>query len=174
MLEGTYARLIVPLHLKMRFSALQIFPLMVHATRPSRLNDMPAVANAFWLGKNVDALTFFGTILTRTDKEASVINNRYNSLKNHEMIHLRQAQSCGDSWLRFYFLYLWYSFVILLKTRNFNKAYLLNPFEMEAYRNMNNLDYVKSGDAVEGWRRYRKMSIEERAKEYTILSTAST
>ena len=44
-------------------------------------------------------------------------------------------------------------------------AYLLNPFEMEAYRHMNNLNYLANGEANE-WRKYAKMTIKERIKLY--------
>jgi hypothetical protein len=44
-------------------------------------------------------------------------------------------------------------------------AYLLNPFEIEAYRHMNNLDYLANGEANE-WRKFAKMSIKERIKLY--------
>jgi acyl-CoA thioesterase FadM len=42
-------------------------------------------------------------------------------------------------------------------------AYLLNPFEMEAYGHMNDQDYLKrcEGGAQE-WREYAKMSLKER------------
>ena len=43
---------------------LQIIPIMWHAVRPSRVGDMPAVVNRFWLRKGYEGLTFFGTILT--------------------------------------------------------------------------------------------------------------
>ena len=80
---------------------LQIVPIMWRAVRPSRVTDMPAVKNAFWLRKGYEGLTFFGTILTPTQREADAFNGAYSVMKNHEMIHLRQAQACGDSWLRF-------------------------------------------------------------------------
>ena len=44
-------------------------------------------------------------------------------------------------------------------------AYLLNPFEMEAYRHMNDLDYLSKGEANE-WRKFAKMSIKERITLY--------
>ena len=81
---------------------------MWRAVRPSRVADMPAVVNPFWLRKGFEGLTFFGKILTPTQALADEFNTGFTALKNHEMIHLRQAQSCGDSWLRFYLLYLWY------------------------------------------------------------------
>ena len=46
-------------------------------------------------------------------------------------------------------------------------AYLLNPFEMEAYRHMNDLHYLDhcEGGAQE-WRRYAKMPLSHRLKSY--------
>ena len=91
------------------------------------------------------------------------------------MIHLRQAQACGDSWLRFYLLYIWYwaknrvsltfcSGGSAIRRQLKHAAYLLNPFEIEAYARMNNLNYLK-GDATE-WRKYAKMPLKERMKLY--------
>ena len=110
---------------------------MWRAVRPSRVADMPAVVNTFWLRKGFEGLTFFGKILTPTQALADEFNTGFTALKNHEMIHLRQAQSCGDSWLRFYLLYLWYWLRALPANRKLKHgAYLLNPFEMEAYRHL--------------------------------------
>ena len=87
---------------------LRVIPIMWRAVRPSRVVDMPAVVNTFWLPKGYEGLTFFGHILAPSQDEADRFNNGYSTMKNHEMIHLRQAQACGDSWLRFYLLYIWY------------------------------------------------------------------
>jgi hypothetical protein len=147
---------------------LQIFPIMWRAVRPSRVDDMPAVVNTFWLPKGYEGLTFFGTILTPSKEDADQINASNNIIKNHEMIHLRQAQSCHDSWLCFYLLYIWYWLKGLrMRKRMRNAAYLLNPFEMEAYRRMYDLDYLKrcEGGAQE-WREFAKMSLEKRLRLY--------
>ena len=134
---------------------LQIVPIMWHAVRPSKVVDMPAVVNSF-----------FGKILTPTQAEADRMNNGFSTLKNHEMIHLRQAQSCGDSWIRFYLLYIWYWLRALPANRKMKHgAYLINPFEIEAYRHMNNLSYLANGEATE-WRKFAKMSIKERINLY--------
>jgi hypothetical protein len=150
----------------------RVIPIMWRAVRPSRVVDMPAVVNTFWLPKGYEGLTFFGQILAPTQAEADRFNSGYTSLKNHEMIHLRQAQACGDSWLRFYLLYIWYwlkNKIVLLRKRYRpcrlkNAAYLLNPFEIEAYGKMHDLGYP-NGPATE-WRRYAKMPIKERMKLY--------
>ena len=92
--------------------------------------------------------------------------NNVAGCSSKQMIHLRQAQSCGDSWFRFYLLYIWYWLRALSANRKMRHgAYLLNPFEIEAYRHMNNLDYLANGEAKE-WRKFAKMSIKERIKLY--------
>ena len=145
---------------------LRVIPIMWRAVRPSKVADMPAVVNTFWLRKGYEGLTFFGQILAPTQELADRFNGSADrALKNHEMIHLRQAQSCGDSWIRFYLLYIWYWLTGLRMNRKMkHAAYLLNPFEMEAYARMNDLDYLK-GPATE-WRRYAKMPLKERLKLY--------
>ena len=144
---------------------LRVIPIMCRAVRPSKVADMPAVVNSFWLPKGYEGLTFFGKILTPTQELADHFNRGFSSLKNHEMIHLRQAQSCGDSWIRFYLLYIWYWLKGLRMNRKMkHAAYLLNPFEMEAYARMHELDYLK-GPATE-WRKYAKMSLKDRIKLY--------
>ena len=147
---------------------LQVIPIMWRAVRPSRIVDMPAVVNTFWLRKGYEGLTFFGKILTPSQEEADRFNSSFSSLKNHEMIHLRQAQSTGDSWIRFYLLYIWYWLKALPMNRKMrNAAYLLNPFEMEAYARMHDMHYLDrcEGGAQE-WRRYAKMSLKERLSLY--------
>lgn len=147
---------------------LKIVPIMWRAVRPSRVVDMPAVRNAFWLRKGYEGLTFFGTILTPTQQDADSFNGAYSAMKNHEMIHLRQAQSCGDSWIRFYLLYIWYWLRALpANSKMKHGAYLVNPFEIEAYRHMNDLHYLDrcEGGALE-WRRYVKMPLKERLALY--------
>ena len=149
---------------------LQVIPIMWRAVRPSKVVDMPAVVNTFWLRKGYEGLTFFGHILAPTQELADAFNAKPNALKNHEMIHLRQAQSCGDSWFRFYILYIWYwlrtvcfgGFAVRRQLKH--AAYLLNPFEIEAYAHMHDLDYLK-GPATE-WRRYAKMPLKDRLKLY--------
>lgn len=122
---------------------------------------MPVVKNNFWLRPGYEALTFFGFIVTPTNREAEAMSSRTSALKRHEMIHLRQAQSTGDSWVRFYFLYIWYYLRALPQNRRMrNAAYLINPFEMEAYRHMGEPDYLDR-PATE-WRQWAMMKPRER------------
>ena len=162
-----------------------VIPIIWRAVRPSRTKDMVAVVNSFWLPKGYEGLTFFGKILTPNQELADQLNHPdnegnmpFSALKNHEMIHLRQAQSCGDSWIRYYLLYIWYWVKGLCKSRKLRKiakptklpsniAYLLNPFEMEAYANMYKKDYLaQCEEGARGWRKYAEMPIEERLQLY--------
>jgi len=157
----------------------RIIPIMWSAVRPSRIVDMPAVVNTFWLRKGYDGLTFFGHILTPTQQEADRFNagesgdSMSAAMKNHEMIHLRQAQACHDSWVCFYLLYIWYwlkAWCIGRRSirRQLNHAsYLLNPFEMEAYGRMYDLSYLKRCEkGAQEWRTYAKMSMKQRLQIY--------
>lgn len=152
----------------------QIVPMMWRPQRPSRIVDMPAVVNTFWLRKGYEGLTFFGHILTPSQQEAdrfnaSVSGDRMSAaMKNHEMIHLRQAQACHDSWLCFYLLYIWYWLKGLpMKRKMKHAAYLLNPFEMEAYGRMYDLSYLKRCEhGAQEWRTYARMSPKQRLQIY--------
>jgi hypothetical protein len=142
---------------------LTIVSLLLRAVRPSRTNDMPAVALPFWIRKGYDGLTFFGHIITHSQEDAEAMNTRFDAFKNHEMIHLYQARSTHDSWLCFYALYIWYYLRALPQNRHMrNAAYRLNPFEMEAYENMYDPDYANH--EANGWRRYARMKPSERLR----------
>lgn len=137
--------------------------LMLRSRRPSRIKEMGVVCDDFWLRRGYDALTFFGTVVAATPEMAASMQGKQNRLKNHETIHLRQAQDTHDSWLCFYALYLWYYLKALPMNRRLkNAAYVLNPFELEAYRHMNDLDYTNDPRCGTEWRRYARMKPRER------------
>ena len=147
----------------------RILFLLARVRRPSRIAVMDVVTDAFWLRRGYQALTFFGTVVTATDSDARLMRQGDNSLTRHEMIHLRQAQSTHDSWLLFYLLYVWYYLRALPQNRRLrNAAYLINPFELEAYCHMDDPTYVERcavGGAT-GWRRFARMSSHERLAHF--------
>jgi hypothetical protein len=60
------------------------------------------------------------------------VNDKHDRiLVNHERIHEHQIKDCGV--LKFYILYLWY---------HFKFGYWENPFEIEAFENHSNLEYL--------------------------------
>ena len=145
--------------------SMNILLMMLRAPRPSCTDDMKAIAHPRWIKKGYDGLTFFGYIITHTQQEAEAFQ-RSGSFKNHEMIHLYQARDCHDSWLLFYLRYGWYWLLANRYRRRLKTAgYRLNPFEMEAYANMYDLHYLDDKPhGTAGWRRYARMSLDERMK----------
>lgn len=142
---------------------MNILLMMFRAKRPSHIHDMRAVAKPFYIRKGYDGMTFFGHIITPTPQGAEAFNQRSGSLKNHEMIHLYQARSTHDSWLCFYWKYIWF-WILASRYRNRinNAGYVLNPFEMEAYAHMHQPDYLQPGGQANEWKRYASMSLAER------------
>ena len=64
------------------------------------------------------------------------------TILNHERIHLRQQIEMLV--LPFYVWYLLEWLILLIKHRNIDRAYRNISFEKEAYRNENNLHYLKN------------------------------
>lgn len=145
---------------------LKIFPIIWRARRPSRVADMPVVISKFWMPRNYAGLTFFGTILTGSNEYVKAFSQKSSTMRNHEMIHLRQAQSTHNSWLLFYLRYGWYYLLALPQNRKMkNAAYWLNPFELEAYRHDHDLHYLDHNEATE-WRKYASMSPRQRREKF--------
>ena len=74
---------------------------------------------------------------------------------NHEAIHIRQQR---ELWVvGFYFLYVWYWFINLLKYRSSAMAYRMIPFEIEAYTNEDFAGYLDERKK-HAWKDYRDLS----------------
>lgn len=157
---------IVPLRHLMA-NLLSIIPLIYRAKRPSRMSDMCAVSIPFWIKKGYEGMTFFGYIITHSKEEADRFNERWDAMKNHEMIHLYQARSTHDSWWCFYWKYVVYWLKACRYRKHLrNAGYLLNPFEMEAYEHMYDLDYLRDNEQATGWKEYARLSLSERLSLY--------
>ncbi|MBQ9232049.1 MAG: hypothetical protein IJ190_12875 [Prevotella sp.] len=146
---------------------LSVIPLICRARRPSKMDDMRAVSIPFWIRKGYEGMTFFGHIITHSEEEADRFNSQWDAMKNHEMIHLHQARSTHDSWLCFYWRYVVYWLKACRYRKHLrNAGYLLNPFEMEAYAHMYDLDYLRDNEQATGWREYARLSLSERLSLY--------
>ena len=147
----------------------KLISIMWRSHRPRHVTDMPALRNNFWLRREgYDAMTFYGTIVTATQSEADAMNRRMTNLKRHEMIHMLQARSTGNSWTLFYARYLWYYVRALPQSRRMkHAAYLLNPFELEAYGHMYDTDYLEHcADGATEWRRWARLKPRRRLEVY--------
>lgn len=143
---------------------MNLLTAIVKAKRPSRIKDMPALVNTFLCRKGFSGITIFGRIFTNEQDVADHLNARNSVMKNHEMIHLRQAQNTANNWMCFYTLYgyYWLKGVCLNRKRK-NLAYYLNPFEVEAYLHERDFHYLEQFEkGAPGWREYRHMSFLER------------
>ncbi|MDD7317627.1 MAG: hypothetical protein SOZ80_07130 [Prevotella sp.] len=143
---------------------MNLLSVIFRVKRPSCIADMQAMVNTFICRKDFAGIMLFGWIFTNSRSVADSLNSSYSVMKNHEMIHLRQAQSTANNWFRYYALYLafWLRGICLARKRRL-LAYYLNPFEMEAYLNERNMHYLdRFENGVTGWKEYRKMTIAER------------
>ena len=91
---------------------------------------------------------------------------RYNKrfAKDARYSGLRSLLSTGDSWWRFYCLYLRYYLQGHRARKKYaNAGYWLNPFEIEAYEHMHDLSYLEQcKNGATEWRRFADMTIDER------------
>ena len=97
---------------------------------------------------NIGAITLYPYIIYR-NKEEEISE----TIKRHEMIHIIQQK---ELWvIGFYLLYVFYWLKNLMKGQNSSVAYYNIPFEIEAYKNQDNLDYLKNRPK-HSWKQYRK------------------
>lgn len=142
--------------------------------KPSKIKVITAKVSKLICPIGYAAITWFGTIFTRKEEYANLINKTDqidSTLKCHETIHVRQAQNTNDSWFRFYCLYVWQWICNLpLVTVNLNAPYKFIPFEMEAYKHEREFEYPNLTDnGCAQWRVFKKMTLKEKrnlAKEY--------
>lgn len=134
--------------------------------RPSELMGIELKWNNFIPFGSYITITFFGRMWIKNSKKNKwneYVETGYDKVvTHHEMIHVKQAVSTKNSWLRFYWLYIWY-WIKLLFTFNGSKfAYKMNPFELEAYANEEVPDYVDvySNGAVR-WKTYREIPVKQ-------------
>ncbi|WP_353124130.1 hypothetical protein [Dysgonomonas capnocytophagoides] len=97
---------------------------------------MKVIYNKYIPIKGYVAINLFGIIFARKE-----FNPLSRITENHERIHTAQMRE-----LLFIFFYLWYGIewvIRLIQYRETKKAYLNISFEREAYKNQNNLGYLK-------------------------------
>lgn len=108
------------------------------------------------------AMTFFGKMLIKKksrDRWNWHVRTGYSKIIiNHEMIHVKQAVSTGDSWFRFYLLYIW-QWIKNNPLLGWDFAYKMIPFEMEAYAKETDLYYtMENEDGCTLWKKFDKLS----------------
>lgn len=87
----------------------------------------------FPLGKKFYAINLFGVLFAKRPCDQIMIN--------HEKIHSRQIIEL--LWIPFYLIYCFEWLIKLIYYRNGFEAYKNLSFEREAYKNQDNLSYLK-------------------------------
>lgn len=134
--------------------------------KPSEIKTVTAKKTVFLL-PHFRALTWKGTVYCKYKSDVDSINKHDyidSTLKSHETIHVRQAESMKDSWFRFYLKYIieWICNLPLVFV-NLYAPYRFMPIEMEAYQNEKNWKYATNG-AVCGWKELEKLTLKEKWK----------
>ena len=132
--------------------------------KPSEILTIKA-KRTFLLLPMFRAITIFGTIYCNRKKDVEILNATDSinlPLKCHETIHIKQAESTNDSWLKFYLLYLWQWICNLpLMWHGLLMPYRFIEFELEAYSNEDDYSYPNKGKA-EQWRKFKKLSLKDK------------
>ena len=92
----------------------------------------PRICKALSVFINVGAITLFPFIVSK-EKMSDVT-------LNHEKIHIKQQAELLV--IGFYALYVWYWCIALAKGLRGSEAYHAIPFELEAYAEQDNEDYL--------------------------------
>ena len=95
-------------------------------------SSMKVVRNRFLPAPQYDAINLFGFLFCRHDTHITP------QLINHERIHTAQMRE-----MLFLPFYLWYLIEWLIRLPMRGNAYFSLSMEREAYRHMNDLDYLK-------------------------------
>ena len=91
---------------------------------------------------NIGAITLWPFVISRNKLNKQVLN--------HETIHIKQQQEL--LMIGFYILYIYYWIKGLIAYGNTQMAYYSIPFEMEAYDNDENLEYLDKRKFMAWWK----------------------
>ena len=127
---------------------------MLFASKPSDICKVEVVDMRHFPFDGYKAMYWCGSIIHRIG--ASDVDDK---TIRHETFHLRQAKE-HRSWIRYYvkFIREWMKGNPIIAPSS--SAYYTIPWEMEAYANEDNPDYVVTADS---WKRY---SIKNRKRTY--------
>lgn len=133
------------LHLPAGSVALPHAAIHVKSTRQrQRTTTMKIIYNRFIPFGQYLGINLFGILFVRKEYEADMKSNiqMRKEVINHEQIHTAQMQELW--YIPFYLIYIFWHIKLLFKTRNNTEAYRQNPFELEAYANDHNLNYLQT------------------------------
>lgn len=129
------------------------------SSNPSDCDELQIVQMKHFPFSGYSAMSWCGRLVTR--KDPSTISE---ITKNHETIHLKQAQADG-SWVKYYFKYLkeWAKGCIIMTS--VSSAYYTIYYEMEAYANEEDFSYIKNYD-IKNIEKYKIKNRKETYKKF--------
>lgn len=114
---------------------------MLFGTSPRDIKNMNILVMKYFPLPCFTALSWCGHIIVRD------LNEINKTLMNHEAIHLRQAQISG-TWIKYYISYLIEWFKGNPFKEPYMSAYYTNPYEMEAYANEEDQNYINEYNKI--------------------------
>ena len=101
-----------------------------------KISNTPLIVNSLIPFTGFIAINILGIIFTRDLSKINTI------VINHESIHTEQLIEC--LFIFFYLIYVINYIINLIKYKDFKLAYRNLLFEIEAYNNQNNLEYLNN------------------------------
>ena len=138
---------------------------MLFTSRPSDQDEVELMSMTHFPFSGYAFMMWCGKMVYRAENEdiidAYMETEKGKVSKNHENIHLQQAKDKG-SWIKYYLSYLkeWLKGNPI--THPASSAYYTIPYEMEAYANADNLDYLSTRTAED----LNKYKIKDRKQTY--------
>lgn len=122
---------------------------LLFTSRPKAVNEPELLQMKYYPARGYKYMMWCGKMIYRSEYADRILGEvgtkTYERSKNHETIHLRQAQIKG-SWFSYYISYLYEWIKGNPFTSPYKSAYYTIPYEMEAYANEDDHTYPDDYD----------------------------
>lgn len=139
--------------------------------KPKDITELSVSFRKLLPPKSFYCMMMFGTMFINErnkDKyEARELNGLNKPLKNHEMIHVKQAITKHNSWVLYYLCYIWMWLKNLPFINGFDMPYKFIPFEMEAYYYEDDFEYcMNHSDGTNFYEQFNNLTLKEKKNLY--------
>ena len=120
---------------------------MLFASDPKKKEKVSLLGMDCFPFKGYKYFMWCGYMIYRNDmydrRQKEWPTDKFKTDERHEQIHLEQARKCG-SWMKYYRKYLWEWLKGNPVINPASSAYMTIPWEIAAYANQDNPDYLKN------------------------------
>lgn len=120
---------------------------LLFSSNPSDIKDLELLEMKHFPFNEYKYLCWCGRMIYRSSKKDRILSElgtlRFKTNKTHETIHLCQAQVEG-SWVKYYLKYFWEWLKGNPIISPASSAYKTIPYEIQAYANEDNPDYINN------------------------------